>query len=1411
MEQFHPDVSTSLHQRNGGHMSSVGPVPNGTSNMSKLEAMSPYFGVPNKQVVDQPYSWWDSENYDLPDALKGKCTYVLNILITAILQSDMWPVTEMLPYRKSEDSLEVHWDIWTFNDSLLDRTPEQTTSRMTTNNSAGFKAYLVRRGKAFMLEHGFWMTPKGQMNWAMNIVQIVNATNETACFGASHAILTAPPYIDVSDRHRSHHDRTVDDINSIIRQQTDAFACLQKTVRAYDRVMGNAISTFENRNGHRPNYAVLPQTARALLTERPEETAFWYNGKGVTNRDITKDNRLTVRMSRGYRVGEHQPNHDPHYEIVCIGSVTISNMDAVSNVPIASYRTQQRNLRIFSMGVGDYYTIEFHWALKNMGLYKVFGDARSEWSWIGEAFLAKYHSWGRLADASGMKQMIVDKILLLDDDRWSDFMEYFSANFVGVLPPITEETTTLIVPDDQPTTSGAVVVRVPRTENYHRFASFWRHVTPLPPSDAVFDFKGNMCIPGITSTIGSGKPVDFVFDPVDGAFPCRVASTYLTLFDIPFADGRLPRVTSGEMTTGASRMHAGRILVCIAVSAFVGMLDRFNRDTMISAEKEDVVSARFVKQFHQWLDETSGRWSMTTTSSETLSSLFAPGASFVRDIQLSRMRRLPCQSRLVTPDEFLTIFGFIQTICTDVEEEHVAAFHAANKVLLASHTKPGGVQPSARARAAYQPGWEHDERMTRLGLHYQAFQATETKRKSTEAIGKVKKLIDTKLVEMSGASIPAGPAGKKDFLAGFSTRWGALSHLFEQLWLLTTDAVTAGVRQADSPIHRARTLEWLTVVGVLASRLRGPYYAREFVVKMIEIASSSDEPRGKDIVFSNLSNESLTPVHRDHVDTALREFCVGSDAAFEDNIAFRSLIEPSTLAAATDAYGVHSTADSAMTPLVSVVDEIKGLRRVTPAADETEYDRLAALPALSNGKIDYNATVPDWDHFLSLVETTQSYRNIAAAEEPLIRILSSRAFPPAGCFETFYKLIVVRMMMSIVDDRGRLLGDSHDPSQFTVKFVRLCVIDALGDKVGTPNETPIGDEFQPVTIERIQEVLILTVSRLLNMRADSNALLMSVLKVLDIDSDHLAEKVLASMTFEPKTTGAVTPSTKTAPTKSHARRVFPRMRSQEVGKLLDAVPLRTNRWLSYSLHNDLHVPLGYYAFRLHQQYDMGTGVVMDAYGQAGYTYFGHADFQLGDDIGKKVHIAHFTLYLKAVVQFNKLIVYMRYIVCRGYHGGAGTRAWDPLDEDDISEFRQGNMSKDIIFAPALANIKMEHTVMDVTGRFPADMQASEAANASTHYESCDLIRKIWNIHHPPVRGVAVAQQQTPAGRLNIKPRFQTIALQEASRVWNHTAGDYTTEIADMTHWGPTVTAQSAAVRRGEGGYIERPNTIGLGI
>ena len=90
-------------------------------------------------------------------------------LEAAIVQEDAWPTKVLMPWVQvrsglgrfrliktytqiQTDAINVGWQVWSFDRTLMDLEPEQGVPRYVTQEFTHHNARLVRRGLAFMLE-----------------------------------------------------------------------------------------------------------------------------------------------------------------------------------------------------------------------------------------------------------------------------------------------------------------------------------------------------------------------------------------------------------------------------------------------------------------------------------------------------------------------------------------------------------------------------------------------------------------------------------------------------------------------------------------------------------------------------------------------------------------------------------------------------------------------------------------------------------------------------------------------------------------------------------------------------------------------------------------------------------------------------------------------------------------------------------------------------------------------------------------------------------------------------------------------------------------------------------------------------------------------------------------------------------
>ncbi len=78
--------------------------------------------------------------------------------------------------------------------STADIEPHQGVPRLVTSSRQSRSSSLIRRGLAFMIEHGFYNTDQGRETFALNLKQITDAVHTTCYSDVLHSLLQCNAY-----------------------------------------------------------------------------------------------------------------------------------------------------------------------------------------------------------------------------------------------------------------------------------------------------------------------------------------------------------------------------------------------------------------------------------------------------------------------------------------------------------------------------------------------------------------------------------------------------------------------------------------------------------------------------------------------------------------------------------------------------------------------------------------------------------------------------------------------------------------------------------------------------------------------------------------------------------------------------------------------------------------------------------------------------------------------------------------------------------------------------------------------------------------------------------------------------------------------------------------------------------------
>lgn len=165
------------------------------------------------------------ETYNLPRAYEGKNMYLEETLDFMIRKEDEFYTKSLLPWEYT-DQLHLQWEIFSFNRTLADLEPHQGLPRFVTQESEKHTDNLLRRGLAFIIEHGFYKTERGKRHFALNLQQITDAVHTTCYFGVIHALLGGKSYYREWQRKFG---RQVSRRNDLFAQERKRWAIVQKS------------------------------------------------------------------------------------------------------------------------------------------------------------------------------------------------------------------------------------------------------------------------------------------------------------------------------------------------------------------------------------------------------------------------------------------------------------------------------------------------------------------------------------------------------------------------------------------------------------------------------------------------------------------------------------------------------------------------------------------------------------------------------------------------------------------------------------------------------------------------------------------------------------------------------------------------------------------------------------------------------------------------------------------------------------------------------------------------------------------------------------------------------------------------------------------------------------------------------
>jgi hypothetical protein len=335
---------------------------------SSAQEMSKYFGpLRNTDIETFASDAFAHETHNLPRAYVGRNKFLMATIDFLITKDDDWYTAHVLPWLYTEE-LHVKWNIWRFNRTMMDYEPEQGVPRYVSYESESRSDSLVRRGLAFIIEHGFYKTEIGRQHYLMNLKQIVEAVHETVYYGVIHELLAAPNfYQQWQHNHGRQHSLMQNDATVTLAEERWRFACVQKDVKGLF-VLDAEIKDRMRRVGIEPDAWVFPSKMAIYASMVPEYFNEYSRG-GAPATTALETGAKRFDTFRGNRVFETR-------------SFDTDFMNAGATEPLTRHRQ-----------IGEYYVLGEHFEDYNHGM-QIFDMSRDAFTTITHAEAIKHVQTG---------------------------------------------------------------------------------------------------------------------------------------------------------------------------------------------------------------------------------------------------------------------------------------------------------------------------------------------------------------------------------------------------------------------------------------------------------------------------------------------------------------------------------------------------------------------------------------------------------------------------------------------------------------------------------------------------------------------------------------------------------------------------------------------------------------------------------------------------------------------------------------------------------------------------------------------------------------------------------------------------------------------------------------------------------
>ena len=262
--------------------------------------LAPFLGPPTKKIDTDPSDQFPHESWFLPDAYKGRNDYIRETIVQTVVNYNSFMTTFILPW-KQQDNPNIAWDSIKFDKTLVEMEPEQGVPRYVTVEREAHTDYMVRRGLALMVNHGFAATPEGQRDFMHKVATIAGAVQETCDQSGVMALLRSK---NMYGSYISDMVRNANDAYDMFQHELWKFGIIQHSQRGWYHMDAEAESILQTSNVE-PDTWIVPARMRsyAAMGQHAETEVYRAGEKAARgNLERGKKNFSTFRGKNVYEI-----------------------------------------------------------------------------------------------------------------------------------------------------------------------------------------------------------------------------------------------------------------------------------------------------------------------------------------------------------------------------------------------------------------------------------------------------------------------------------------------------------------------------------------------------------------------------------------------------------------------------------------------------------------------------------------------------------------------------------------------------------------------------------------------------------------------------------------------------------------------------------------------------------------------------------------------------------------------------------------------------------------------------------------------------------------------------------------------------------------------------------------------------